>query len=81
MKIWKFEVLTRKELGRQLRQERKNGYLRAGFELAYSDKVLMGGEAVLRGCDIVGKVVLLGDGAWITHNIFRNDGGISLRVC
>jgi len=79
MKIGKIEILTRKELSRRLRVERKDGYRNACAQIAWADHVLIGNQAVLRGCNINGKVVLMGDNTWITDNTIQR-GIIGIRV-
>jgi len=71
MRIGKFEILSRKELRRRLRVKEKAGYRTAIFQLADAERVLFGREAVLRGCDITGKVVLMGDEAIIASNTIK----------
>ena len=79
MKIGKFEILTRKELSRRLRVKQKGGYRNAMLQIADAENVLLGREAQIRDCEIVGKVVLMGDEAYIVGNTIKA-ADIGIRV-
>ena len=79
MRIGKIEILTRKELSRRLRVRQKDGYRNAMLQIADAKQVLLGREAQIRDCKIDGKVVLMGDEAYIVGNTIKaTDIGIRI---
>ena len=80
MRIWKIEIMTTKGLRRRLRLKQKSGWRNAMAEIAHTEKVLYGNQAILKEGDINGKVVLMGDEALITANkISYADVGV--KIC